>query len=447
MASWLVYALTFLIPVGTKKYLYSFTSGVSDYHSIFLFGIDALLIIFLAFWGVREIKWNIVAKLLLVFSFLGLLPTFWSSNIGLIVYKWFHLLLFILFALSVAALLQKGTIKLKIILWLLLISSVIQSIVGFFQFGAQASVGLYFFGESFITPFTKGIARVSVGDLSFLRIYGTMPHANILASFLIVGIVAAIGLLFLEERRWWRNALLGLCIFSLLGGLLLTFSRSGWIVAALSILALLVYGSIKKALRSRAVFLSGVILVTLAALFIQFGWLVFPRAHFTSEEPSVDHRVRYNTIGTELIVHYPFGVGWGNQILTAAREGLYGAQGLSLSWQEQPIHNLYILIATESGIVGIAAFLIFLFLIFRSALARINDEIFVASVLLGGLLLFGLVDHFMWDLEAGQMMLWLSVGLLLGLSWRPTAMPSSAGGSPAPAAGARLHSRPDGSDA
>ena len=147
----------------------------------------------------------------------------------------------------------------------------------------------------------------------------------------------------------------------------------------------------------------------------------------------MDHRVRYNTIGAELLLRHPFGVGWGNQILTAAREGLYGEQGLSLSWQEQPIHNLYILIATESGIVGIAVFLIFLFLIFRSALRRFKEtrgretdhEIFVCGVLLGGLLLFGLVDHFMWDLEAGQLMLWLAAGLFVGLSRRSADTPLS----------------------
>ncbi len=423
MARWLVYALVFLIPVGTKKFLYSFTSGVSDYHSIFLFGIDAFLVVFLAVWGIRAIKWDGVTKILLGFSFLGLLPVVWSPDPGLVVYKWFHLLLFVLFALAVAALLRKGTIQLNAILWSLVISSVLQSIVGFFQFGAQASVGLRLLGESFITPFTKGVARINVGDLSFLRIYGTMPHANILAAFFIIGLVAAIGLLFLGEKKRWKSALLGFCIFLLLGGLLLTFSRSGWIVAALSVASLLAYGLFSKALRIRALFVSGVILITIASLLIQFGWLVFPRAHFTSEEPSVDHRMRYNTIGTELLLRHPFGVGWGNQILTGAREGLYGEQGLSLSWQEQPIHNLYILIATESGIVGIAAFLIFLFLVFRSAFRRFKEmrgeegthEIFICGVLLGGLLLFGLVDHFMWDLEAGQAMLWLTVGLFLGV--------------------------------
>ncbi len=423
MSSWFVYVLAFLIPVGTKKYLFSFTPGVSDYHSIFLFGIDILLVFFLAAWGVRAIKRDAITKLLLAFSLLGLLPVFWSSDPWLIVYKWIHLLLFLLFALAVAALLRKGTIELRIILWLLVISSMLQGVVGFFQFGAQASVGLHLFGESFITSLTKGVARVSVGDLSFLRIYGTMPHANILAALFVMGIVAAIGLLFLGDKKRWENTSLGICVFILLGGLLLTFSRSGWIVAALSVAALLLYGFLKKPLRSRAFFLFCVVVITLAALLIQFGWLVFPRAHFTAEEPSVDHRVRYNTIGAELLLRHPFGVGWGNQILTAAHEGLYGEQGLSLSWQEQPIHNLYILVATESGIAGVSAFLVFLFLVFRSAFRRFKEtkgeekthEIFVVSVLFGGLLLFGLVDHFMWDLEAGQLMFWLSAGLLLGL--------------------------------
>ena len=92
------------------------------------------------------------------------------------------------------------------------------------------------------------------------------------------------------------------------------------------------------------------------------------------------------------------------------------------SWEFQPTHNLYILIAAEIGTLGLAAFLAFvLFLVisnWQSVIGKFSGslEIITNYQLLISILLFGLFDHFSWDLWQGQLMLWVILGILMGIS-------------------------------
>ncbi len=425
LGAWCLYLIVFSIPIGTKKYLSSFVPFVSDYNSVFLFGLDVLILLFLVFWGFKAIRRDRFAKFFAAFSAAGLLPILWSPDKGLVLYAWAHLTLFICFALAVAGFFREKKAALKGTLWALGSSAVLQSFISFAQFRSQTSVGLRLLGESVIDAATKGVARINVDGLSFLRAYGTMPHANILAAFLVMGLAAFIGLFLVSHEKKVLHATSLIGVFVTIGGLLFTFSRSGWIVAAISVVALLIYAFFKQPLRRRAFALLVTCVLALTLLFVQFGWLAFPRAHFTAEEDSVTHRVGYDMIGLNLFLKNPLGVGWGDQVLAAEREGLYAREGLGLPWQEQPIHNIYLLIATEAGIQGVAALLVALFFglklvfsRFRRMDAEARDEFWIALVLLLGSLLFGLVDHFPWDLEAGQAMLWLSLGIVMGLAER-----------------------------
>lgn len=112
----------------------------------------------------------------------------------------------------------------------------------------------------------------------------------------------------------------------------------------------------------------------------------------------------------------PLGVGIGNQMLYSVDSGLYQKFGAPMPVQWQPIHNIYLLIASEVGILGLLAFLALLFRSVKDKLKSENKlELTTVCALLLSLLVFGLVDHFTWDLQAGRLIFWLVVGLLLGL--------------------------------
>jgi hypothetical protein len=107
------------------------------------------------------------------------------------------------------------------------------------------------------------------------------------------------------------------------------------------------------------------------------------------------------------------------------------------SWQYQPAHNIYFLIASEIGIVGLLLFLLFVFQVvfdsvkgIMSGLLRVflesgktivsRETIFSPNFKLNYFLLaifisflfVGLFDHYFWTLQQGELMFWLVLGFL-----------------------------------
>ncbi|PIY75070.1 MAG: hypothetical protein COY85_01340 [Candidatus Portnoybacteria bacterium CG_4_10_14_0_8_um_filter_40_50] len=109
------------------------------------------------------------------------------------------------------------------------------------------------------------------------------------------------------------------------------------------------------------------------------------------------------------------GIGQGNFVWTFTNLGLFE------NWVYQPVHNIYLLIAAETGILGLFAFLWFLFKIMRSVYLErkaIKDKLAFYSFLsiVFFLLAIGFFDHFLWDLQQGQLMLWIMLGILASFS-------------------------------
>ena len=78
------------------------------------------------------------------------------------------------------------------------------------------------------------------------------------------------------------------------------------------------------------------------------------------------------------------------------------------SWIHQPVHNIYLLIASETGLIGLILFLVFIFQLFRKI---IGQEYFLLLIVFS-FLFIGLFDHFFWTLQQGQLMFWLTLGIM-----------------------------------
>lgn len=422
---WSFFLFVFAIPLGTKKFLFDFPTPfsnwyVSEYTSAFLYGSDILLFIFLLFlfwekpfacfkeWFRGHRKQVLFLSLFLIFVVLSL---FSADYKPFAFYSFARLLLVAIMALAVGFVLREGMVKWKEIAVVLSLSAAVQALVGFLQFTFQKSLGLWFLGESVIAPWTKGVAKITVGGIDYIRVYGTMPHANILAGFLAIGL-ASLFCLFLEEKKLFWRAIESAGIFMVFTTLLLTFSRSGWIVALIITILAILFGLFKREYRRGSIQLTITVLACLLLLLTILGWLVFSRAHLSADESPVKDRWSYDKIGVTLVVSHPFGVGIGNELFYAYHNGLFDKYDLRLAGQWQPIHNLYLLMSSEIGIFGLLAFLLFLFSLFsRNA----GSEVHFTEIALIGLLLFGLFDHFLWDLEAGRLMLWVILGIMMGL--------------------------------
>ena len=417
----------FMLPFGTKKFIFALIPQMYEYvrefSSFLLYATDilALILVALAFmYAGRRVLRTPLVKWYGVLGALACASLFFALNFAYSLYVAMGFILALLVSLAVIAAMQEGAVNIRDIFKALAASATLQAVIAIAQFYYQKSVGLWILGESVITATTPGVARVDIGGVSFLRAYGTLPHANILAGFLVMGLIACAYLYLTAPRRHpIMHAGSAMAFFAILSALVFTFSRSGWIVASFAIFTIGVYATWNKELRASAKEFIAVTLISLVALSLVLGSAVVSRAGFAKGEFSVDHRIYYNEMGLTLIAQHPLGVGIGNEVLQAAREGLFAAKGLTQVWLWQPVHNIYILIASELGIAGLAVFFLMAFVVFRRINFTSPDAVF-AGLLVTSLLLFGFVDHFPWDLHAGRLMFWVAFGIMGAVTLKPS---------------------------
>ena len=246
-----------------------------------------------------------------------------------------------------------------------------------------------------------------------------------------------------------RGGVVILLIFSLIlvsTGLVVTFSRFIWLISAVSIVIWLILSIFRNVSRetysvkphlpyetksadklnhnlSRERYLK-IILSALLFGFL-FNWFFFSEAitdrvsvirpekyvaQYYNADESFSQRYLFNEIALEMIKAKPStGVGLRNFV---AEMDNFSPQKL-LPFQHQPAHNIYLLIAAESGVFALAVFLIFIgtLILRRIRVGRLKGADYALLVMLFGFLAIGMVDHYLWTIQQGQMMLWLVLGL------------------------------------
>lgn len=113
--------------------------------------------------------------------------------------------------------------------------------------------------------------------------------------------------------------------------------------------------------------------------------------------------------------HFFVGTGAGQFVLDMQN---YSKQVLEF-WQFQPVHNVFLLICSELGFVGLV---LWIYLIFELVFKKSNVprgttiwNIYFKAVFIGFLLIM-LFDHYLWDIHQGQILIWLVLGLIVGSS-------------------------------
>jgi O-antigen ligase len=122
---------------------------------------------------------------------------------------------------------------------------------------------------------------------------------------------------------------------------------------------------------------------------------------------AVSHRLHLAKVSGSLIAKNPIiGVGEGNYILGLVENSDFP----KLSWWLQPVHNVFLLTFSETGFVGLGAFVLLL-------LAAINKIILKKeSILLAALMfviLTGFLDHYWVTLQQTQTLFAVLMGLML----------------------------------
>jgi len=451
--NWLFLSCIVAISIGTRLVLGSVIPGMHEYEAIFLYGSDILVIFFISWslWQGRKIIRRLFHEnggVLIFVLFIAALTSLWSApSFWLGLYGFIRLFILIGFAYTVGVVAWPAK-AFRAALITIAVIALIQSIIGIAQFSLQESVGLQIFGEPSLVSYAGSASTINIEGGRVLRAYGTFPHPNVYAGFLALGLLTLSYFylwcesqlkkdIFNHPRNWWNwrhgiaalnlyirhryfylRLLLAAAAFLTTVGLVLSFSRSGWIAAIIGSITLCV-GALRARFGVGAVIRLALMLGSCVTIcYLMFAPLIIPRSQFERTDPAVNERLIYGQIGVDVLSDSVGGVGVGNQVLYGVQNELYQKYGLTKIWNWEPIHNLFILIGAELGWLGLLSFLVFLGMIVfgeksRTLWKTASLEWVIVMAMLFALMATGLFDHYLWTIQAGKIMLWLVIGLCL----------------------------------
>ncbi|MFQ3565838.1 MAG: O-antigen ligase family protein [Aggregatilineales bacterium] len=298
------------------------------------------------------------------------------------------------------------------------------------QMERGGSLGLHALGEFPFSSWQQGTSVVQAGAVRIARPYGLLPHPNLLAGALMIGLLAALAWVIDESRfrRWTSTAAFALGVYALL----LTFSRAAWGAFLLSsLLALpLAWPSLRRNVRPLSIALaSAFAAVILFAL--QYQPFLAARAGAGAEPiemRSIADRLVFTDFALRSIGERPLqGVGAGN---FPWRTSYYIAETFYELRGDQ-VHHVLLAAWAELGAVGLGLLLIALGTGLYAALRRPafvdrSPEQIALIAIVFALTAVGWLEHYPYTLLHFQAAWWGC--LAAAMTHRPT-IQSAAGSS------------------
>ena len=301
----------------------------------------------------------------------------------------------------------------------LLVSGVFQALLGIVQFVFQKSIGLKFLGESEISTSILGVAKFEIAGTKIIRAYGTFPHPNIFAAFLLLALAAGVWLLLyvnFSKKSKLLNIFIPSSLAILAAGIILSYSRSVVIALVIFITILLIAHKRSFVRVFKQIcehfhiprLLQGAfgILLAFSLLFVSYNMLS-PRICFDhcENDNSIDLRSEYTKTATSIISSAPLtGVGMGGFVIFQKERSPENIQ----KWEQQPVHNIYLLIASEIGLIGLVLFLcliVHLTQFFQEGFfGRLHNPFILCFF---AFLILGFADHYFWTLPQGVLIFWV----------------------------------------
>lgn len=290
----------------------------------------------------------------------------------------------------------------------LILGVLFEGLLGIYQWSAGRTLGLFFLGEP--TQFDPG------------RALGTIGHPNGFAQYLAATMPLGLALLFLDIKGIYK-ALVGAVLGVGFLGLLFSLSRGGWLGFVAASIAVLVFAVRRRRQNLKIAFVAGgsILLVLLLLTLSQRGLIA---NRLTSYEAIQSALIRgtLNEGAIAMIKDHPFfGVGLNNYALFMPEYDPIDYLG-----ERRPVivHNVFLLIVAETGLVGAVAFLWFMARLFiqawRLASRAPNDIVWLAGVVafsaFTALTVHGMVDYGLLASLPIFRLLWLFAAIVTGLS-------------------------------
>ncbi len=445
----LFYFFLFCFPLQTRILLWGWGDGFIEWNSAFLYLTDLFITAIIFFWALRKKFWifgfSIFREIkksdlfLIVFFLLSGVSLIKAGNLSLGIYQQLKLFEFLILFFYLKNNFSK-IFNLDCALKILFFSAIFQVILGIGQFSLQRDFGLKIFGESPLGPNIDGVAKITISGVKMIRAYGTFPHPNILAAFLIFALFGFY-VMFLRSKRdsFGKNLAWMSAFFIVVFGLFLTFSRIAILSFSLFSLLIFLFLFFKKGFygffRRRSFMLAAFFIISVIVCLVFMQKEFYSRFVKDALDPGINLRFFYNFISLSIVKENPFlGVGEGNFVWNLKNhQGTLRAANLIYKidapeteitpykvpdWLYQPVHNIYLLIASENGIFAVLIFAVFLYLILWPVINALKADniFFIFYFLFFAFCIISLTDHFFWTLQQGRLMFWILAGFLAGFS-------------------------------
>lgn len=305
-------------------------------------------------------------------------------------YRFIQYMLYVLFALWM--LYNRGKYEVSYYITLILVGLIPLVVLGIIQVITGHSLNLGIIGEWRYDTSMLGVATVNIFGREWLRPYATFPHPNVFAAS--VGLML-ICVLFAHTVNRWELYAKRIIIGFLSVAVLVSMSRQVWL--ALLIVVIVYYLKRRSLLSKTSVsFLIGISIV-LSLLFLSYGM-----TFFTIDQVSMLRRLELNNAAWRMFLSHPiWGVGL-NQCILYVQEFWES----TLPQFRQPVHNIYLLLLAESGVIGT--------LLFGSVLLEVIRHVWKISLLALMIITFiavtGLFDHYWLTTHHGFALFSLTIG-------------------------------------
>lgn len=373
------------------SYIYSLPI---DYLSPTIYFWDLLVVFLITTFLLQKKKFNPLAfNLFLIFiltQVVSLLPFTGSQiNLGAGLVRVEQYLIAGLFGIYVASI--KGQVSRVKLYTPLILAIVFESILAVAQFLKGGSLGFWILGERTFSISTPAIARFDYLGFVFLRPYATLPHPNVLAGFLLLSMLIIISY---KAGKMFKVALILATIT-----IFLTVSR-----AAVLILVILLLFTLGKKYPRQLIIL---FLVLTPILYTRFSSVInYDNLSLIRREELMGNALNY-------FLSSPFfGIGLNNFIPYISSELIAGPSKFL-----QPVHNIFLLALSETGILGFAGWA---FLIGYPFFKNLKSQTCLPAGKVSNLkfiwlciFILGLFDHYFLTLPQGYRLLFLIWGLFL----------------------------------
>ena len=359
----------------------------------FIYLPEILLGIVFLLWAIQKLKskkdefplkWNWLWLLLILFVLNAAVVTFIQGD--LVQFAFF--LLRIIEAIVIYTLLVDELLPIKTIAKVLLSAALLQIIWGYFQWKLNHSLGLGWLGEAVVSSGTMNVAKEELAEgIKQIRPYGSFLHPNIMAAYLMTILFLIIPHLRKYKLLFW--------MIVLTGGIYFTQSAAAGIITLVGLGFVILFSFFKEIKIKRAISL-----ISLLILFLVNTWFFYNSYAVNFRDTSIQERLNQNVISYNMLMDNPAGVGVNNYTLEIEN---YSAVKM-LPWEFQPVHNIYYLVANETGVQGIVLLLITIVLIFYHYWRK------EGVVPLLALLFIAPFYHFHWDSFVGIILIAIVMG-------------------------------------